>query len=225
MIRSSLLFAALSVVLLSPEARASEAEGKWVPLASLLPGVPPAAIGPGAPADEDDKAADEKKQLAKKRASLRTLHRAFGITTWVSLAATNVLGTARYANVVGFGTPRCESGSPIFGEKWGCGDGLKVQHLVSASFTTLSYATTRTIAALMPDPYGAAEGDDWTAKRLRWHRALSWVHLAGMIAMPILGLATSSAEGQARDNLATAHLVTGWTTFAAVTAAGSLMVF
>lgn len=219
MTRSGLLFA-VSVVLLAPGAAASGSEGKWVPLASLLPGVP-LAVSPGAA----DAEAAEKKRLANKRASLRTFHRAFGITTWVSLAATNVLGTARYANVVGFGEPRCESGSPIFGEKWGCGDGLKYQHLASATFTTLSYATTRTLAALMPDPYAAAEGDDWSAKRLRWHRALSWVHLAGMIAMPILGFATSSAEGQARDDLATAHLVTGWTTFAAVTAAGSLMVF
>ncbi len=170
----------------------------------------------------------QKKEDARKRASLRTLHRAFGITTWVSLGATNTLGTLRYANVIGFGEPLCApgGGSPVLGESWGCGDGLKYQHLVSASFTTASYITTRTLAGLMPDPYGAGEGDGPSAKRLRIHRALSWVHLAGMIAMPILGLATTFTKDEgARDTLATVHLVTGWTTFAAVTGAASVMIF
>jgi len=193
----------------------AEPTAGWVPLASLLPGVPAATV---------TEREDDNKQ-SKQRAKLRTLHRAFGITTWVSLGATNFIGTARYANVVGFGTPLCESGSPIFGETWGCGNGLRYQHLASATFTTLSYATTRVIGALMPDPYAASEGDDAHATKLRWHKALSWVHLVGMVAMPVLGFATSSTDGETRDALATAHLVTGWTTFAAVSVAGSLMVF
>jgi cytochrome b561 len=159
---------------------------------------------------------------ARKRATLRTYHRSLGITTWISLAATTAIGTIRYANVIGFGTPLCESGSPIFGHTWGCGDGLLIQHGVSAGFTTLSYASTRTLAALMPDPYDAAADNP----RLSAHRALSWVHLAGMIAMPILGIATASSDdADTRRTLATTHLIVGYSTFAAVSTAGALMVF
>lgn len=185
----------------------------------------PLPMAPTATMSDDEQ---DKKLLSRKRASMRTLHRAFGITTWVSLGFTNFLGTARYANVIGFGTPLCAEGggAPILGEKWGCGDGLRYQHLVSASFTTLSYATTRTIAALMPDPYNAGEGDDTSAKKLRIHRALSWVHLVGMIAMPILGFATSMTDDPGKQKtLATAHLITGYTTFAAVSTAAVIMIF
>jgi len=185
----------------------------WRPLSAIAP-VPAEGHNP------------QKKEDARKRSSMTTLHRAFGITTWVSLGFTNAIGTTRYANVIGFGEPLCESGSPLLGRTWGCGNGLKYQHLVSASFTTLSYATTRTIAALMPDPYNAAEGDSTAAKKLRIHRALSWVHLVGMIAMPILGLATSATEDEgARKTLSTVHLITGYTTFAAVSTAAVIMIF
>lgn len=190
----------------------------WQPLSSIVPLTIPAS-----PTSSGD---DEKKAESRKRASLRTLHRAFGITTWISLGATNAIGTARYANVIGFGTPLCTEGSPVLGRTWGCGDGLRYQHLISASFTSLSYATTRVLAGLMPDPYGAGEGDDLHAKKLRIHRALSWVHLAGMIAMPLLGLATSMTDDiDKRRGLATAHLITGYTTFAALSTAAVIMIF
>jgi hypothetical protein len=189
---------------------------QWQPLSTLVP----LAVTEAAATD------DEKKEQSRRRAKIRTFHRAFGITTWVSLGFTNALGTARYANVIGFGTPLCQEGSPILGRTWGCGDGLKYQHLISASFTSLSYATTRVLAGLMPDPYNAAEGDDTPAKKLRIHRALSWVHLVGMIAMPVLGLATSMTDDPGKRNaLATAHLITGYTTFAAVSTAAVIMIF
>ena len=47
-----------------------------------------------------------------------------------------------------------------------------------------------------------------------------------MIAMPILGLATSVMEDEGVWKMfATVHLVTGYTTFAAVSTAAALMVF
>ncbi len=158
---------------------------------------------------------------AAKRSKLATYHRSMGITTWISLAATTTIGTIRYANVIGFGQPLCaEGGSPILGRTWGCGDGLRIQHLVSAGFTTGSYITTRTLAALMP-----AAGYEPSA-RLRLHRALSWVHLAGMVAMPILGFGTSGTDDpETREQLATAHLIVGYSTFATVSAAAALMTF
>jgi hypothetical protein len=213
---SSALFALLAIGASAP-ARATlhDAPGAYRPLSSIVPLALPAL--------SDD---DQKKEESRRRASMRTLHRAFGITKWVSMGFTNALGTARYANVIGFGTPLCESGTPILGRSWGCGDGLRYQHLISGLFTTGSYITTRTIAGLMPDPYGAAEGDSTSAKKLRIHRALSWVHLVGMIAMPILGFATTMSKDEGtRNTLATVHLITGYTTFAVISTAASIMIF
>jgi len=202
--KTALLATALALVVVP--ARAAE---PWRPLAEIAP----------TPAPDADA---QKKEESRKRNSMKTLHRAFGITTWVSLGFTNALGTMRYANVIGFGDPLCEDGSPLLGRSWGCGDGLKYQHLVSASFTTASYITTRTIAGLMPDPYDAGA----TSSKLRWHRRLSWVHLVGMIAMPVLGLATSATEDEgARKTLATVHLATGYATFAALSTAAVIMIF
>lgn len=155
------------------------------------------------------------------RATLRKVHFWAGVTTWISFAATTTIGTMRYANVVGFGDPLCDPGStPALGRSYGCGSGLRTQHLVSASFTTASYVTTRVLALLMPEP-----GYE-RPSRLRIHRALSWVHLAGMVAMPVLGFATTGASDEGtRDALATTHLAVGYATFAALSAAGALMVF
>jgi hypothetical protein len=158
---------------------------------------------------------------AADREELKKHHFWLGITTWASFAATTVLGTMRYANVVGFGEPLCAQGNtPILGREWGCGDGLKVQHLVSGGFTTASYAATRTLAALMPD----SEYVDYP--KLRLHRALSWVHLAGMIATPLLGIATAATDDPStRDTLATVHLGVAYGTLAAISTAGALMAF
>ena len=176
---------------------------------------------------EDSKAAQERawdEELAhnaRVRDKLRTYHRSMGITTWISLASTTMLGTFRYANVTGFGEPLCSGdNTAVFGHTYGCGDGLKIQHLVSASFTTASYIATRTLAALMPEPSYER------SPKLKLHRALGWVHLAGMIAMPILGFSTSGTSDPAtRDSLATAHLAVGYTTLATLSFAASLMAF
>lgn len=158
---------------------------------------------------------------AADREELKKHHFWLGITTWASFAATTALGTMRYANVVGFGEPLCAEGNtPILGREWGCGAGLRTQHLVSGTFTAMSYAATRTVAALMPD----AEQVDYP--KLRVHRALSWVHLAGMIATPLLGIATSATDDPGtRDTLATVHLGVAYGTLAAISAAGALMAF
>lgn len=171
------------------------------------------------PEGEHDPIAD----AVRRRGTLKTYHRSMGITTWISLASTTAIGTMRFVNSVGFGEALCDPGnSPLFGRSFGCGTGMLTWHLISASFTTLSYAVTRILAALMPDPNDAAADNP----RLRIHRALSWVHLAGMIAMPILGFATATTDDRkTHDALGTAHLITGYVTLATVSTAASLMAF
>lgn len=179
-------------------------------LGALLAGAPALAT-PSAGAEPDREA-----ELVRRRGLLKTYHRSMGVTTWISLASTTVLGTLRYAHVIGFGDRPCTGNTGFW-----CGSGLLVWHTISASFSTLSYAITRILAALMPDPFDAG-ADDPT---LRLHRALSWVHLAGMVAMPILGFATAASEGRTRDALGTAHLVTGYATLGVLSTAASLMAF
>lgn len=169
------------------------------------------------------------REAIRDRAAIARVHRAAGITTWFSLAATTTWGTLRYANVIGFGDPLCDpgGGAPIFGSDFGCGAGHRTWHLISASFSTLSYAVTRVLAALMPDAVDeAAIRSTGFGGRLAVHRALSWVHLAGMIAMPILGFLTSATSDRGdQATLATIHLGVGYATLAAVSIAAGLMVF
>jgi hypothetical protein len=192
-------------------------------LASLKPRLAAASLLTGLFGADAVHAADSDPIAAqvRRRDALKPHHRWLGITTWASFAATTVLGTIRYANVIGFGDALCEPGhTPIFGRSWGCGDGLLYQHTVSAAFTTVSYISTRTLAALMPDPQHVAY------PRLRIHRALSWVHLGGMAAMPVLGVLTSTVgDVEARNTLATVHLAVGYTTLAVISTAASLMAF
>jgi hypothetical protein len=99
------------------------------------------------------------------------------------------------------------------------------------------YTTTAILAASMPDPERASEGNDRRATILRLHRAIRWVHMAGMILMPILGILSihpevfglSTSPGGTPPNLTpspaanfgtamrTAHVFIGYTTFTALT--------
>jgi hypothetical protein len=179
-------------------------------------------------AQDSQTAEQEEIRLLRRRAEIRPIHRLMGITTWSLVGGAAIVGSLRYANVIGFGERLCDpgGGDPIFGTQFGCGVGLKIWHLTGATLAVLSYATTRILAALMPDPDDAAAGPGKHAARLRIHRALSWVHLTGMVAMPLLGLLTSASNDRDdRAALATAHLVVGYTTFATITVAGSLMLF
>lgn len=171
--------------------------------------------------------ADERKKLeSRRRVALRPYHVGFGVATLASMLVTNALGGIRIENTVG-SSSRCKTDeNPVFGRDFGCGDGLLYTHLGSAILTTALYATSLTLATIMPDPYHSAEGDGWSAKRLRIHKTLTIVHLIGMIALPVLGVATtqSSNEGT-REALAITHAATAWTTFAAMAGSAAVMVF
>ena len=88
------------------------------------------------------------------------------------------------------------------------------------------------LAAAAPDPEHVSEGSDTHARRLRVHRALTWVHATGMILLPILGVLASNPEvilGDSADNAASradlsramrsVHQIVGYTTFGAYTVA------
>ena len=121
-----------------------------------------------------------------RRAALLRTHRAFGIAAWSSLVVTEALGTILAINrPTWFGDGACATDSSAFG----CGSSLMgTLHEASSFLTTGLYATAGILAIAAPDPDNAAVGDDRASSTLRLHKTLAWVHGAGMILMPILGI-------------------------------------
>lgn len=134
-------------------------------------------------------------ELLRHRAQLTRIHRVLGITTFASVTVTTLLGTVLAINQPTlFGSGLCADIDPmtgrsraLLGEDFGCGT-ARTWHKVSAFVSLGLYASTGVFALSMPDPERASEGNDIRAGRLRLHRAMAWVHLAGMILQPILGI-------------------------------------
>ncbi|MDD9941532.1 MAG: hypothetical protein OXU20_10870 [Myxococcales bacterium] len=193
-----------------------------------------ASAGSGSEAEEVE--GESYAEQMKERNGLADLHRPFGIATWGAMTVTTVLGFIQYYNLYGFFANQqdnpCVEGSAIFGQGqcWG----TPWLHLGAASVTTALYATTFTLASLMPDPDNLAEGPGEFASTLRLHKLLRWVHFGGMVAQVVLGIlvANSKLIGLDRANdygtlqaLATVHLASGLVSYGALTWAGALMTF
>lgn len=171
----------------------------------------------------------------RQRRELGDIHRAFGIATWGSMLVTVVLGAIQFHNLYGGlggreDTP-CVQGNAVFGQSqcWG----VPYPHLVSAMATTAFYGTTFVLSLTLPDPDNLSEGDNTLAANLRAHKALRWVHLAGMAAQLFLGFANTmhwfgldrANDFDAQRVLASIHQGVGWVTFGALSAAAALMIF
>lgn len=180
------------------------------------------------------------RDVLRRRRHMLTTHRAFAIGTWSALLVTEVLGTISAINQdTWFGTGACASGRPddaVFGS-YGCG-GLRSLHLTFAFITTGLYITSGVLALAAPDPERASASGDGAARRLRVHKALSWVHATGMILMPLLGILASNPEivmGSGADGassrqdfsraMRSVHEIVGYTTFAAFSTAAFFEIF
>lgn len=172
------------------------------------------------------------RETLQRRRAVIGMHRAFALAAWSSMLVTEVFGTISALNQdTWFGQGACASGRPdeaVFG-RFGC-SGVQGVHLTFAFLSTGLYATAGVLAAAAPDPEHVSEGSDTHARRLRVHRALTWVHAAGMILLPILGVLASNPEvilGDSADNVAaradlsramrSVHQIVGYTTFGAYT--------
>jgi hypothetical protein len=169
---------------------------------------------------------------SSRRVALAKQHRMLGMATWVAMTLTVALGTIQYYNLYGFGADighnPCVEGKAIFGQEQ-C-TGTPWPHLVAAGVTTALYATTFTLALMMPDPDDLANAKGEFASTVRLHKLLRWVHFGGMVAQIALGIVIANTGDRANDYgtlqaLATAHLAAGVITYGALTWAGSLMVF
>jgi hypothetical protein len=174
-------------------------------------------------------------QEIKRRNSIASIHRTFGITTWAAMTATVALGIIDYYNLYGFGAGigdnPCVKGTAIGGDG-GC-SAFRPLKSIAAYTTTALYATTFTLSLMMPDPDNLSEGKGEFASTLRLHKTLRWVHFAGMIAQILIGpVIALGLGGLDRANhystlqaLATVHMGLGLVTWGALTWAGALMAF
>jgi hypothetical protein len=181
----------------------------------------------------DDSQAEYVREI-KRRNSIASIHRAFGIATWVAMTLTVSAGFMDYYNLYGVGASQgknpCVRGTAIGGDA-GC-SALRPIKDTLAGVTTALYATTFTLSLLMPDPDNLSEGKGEFASTLRLHKALRWVHFGGMIAQVVLGIIIANSVGADRANhygtlqaLSTVHMGVGLVTYGALTWAGALMAF
>jgi hypothetical protein len=199
---------------------------------SLDPGVLAQATA-AAVAEESEEDRRYTEQVRQRR-ELGQVHRALGIATWVSMTATVVLGLIQYYNLYGMGAGQdenpCATGNAVFGQDQ-C-YGVPWPHRISAITTSALYTTTFVFSLVLPDPNQVSAGPGAFAERIRIHQALRWVHLAGMVAQAVWGIALSSGAFGDRANdygtlqtIAAVHQVIGWTTWGTLTAAGAIMLF
>ena len=168
-------------------------------------------------------------EAIRRRRELADYHRAFGIATWASMAVTAVLGVIQLYDEYGFldgeGTTPCDRGGAVFG--W-CGERqFPWAHAIAGGVTTTLYSATFVLSLSMPDPLDVASSDTELGEDLRIHRALRWVHLAGMVVLLTLGAVSANIEAdyEVRRGLAWAHASTAVVTFGTMTAAGAIMLF
>ena len=189
-----------------------------------------AAADAASEAEEDRRYTEQVRQ----RRELGQIHRALGIATWVSMTATVALGFIQYYNLYGIGAGQdqnpCAAGGAVFGQEQ-C-YGIPWPHRISAITTSALYTATFALSFAMPDPNGASQGPGAYAEHLRIHQILRWVHLAGMVAQAVMGIAlTTGAFGDRANDyntlqtVAAVHQVIGWTTWGVLTAAGAIMLF
>ncbi len=121
---------------------------------------------------------------------IRRVHRAFEWSTAGALALVAGMGTIAAINQpTVFGDGRCYGGGdPIFAS-YGC-DGFSLLHGLVGVVSTVLYVGERTIYfARNPIPVESRGTRAYAA-----YRALGWVHLAGMILMPVLGLVAANPQ-------------------------------
>jgi hypothetical protein len=185
--------------------------------------------GDSASRDDEERVYQEE---SSRRVALAKQHRMLGVATWVAMTLTVALGTIQYYNLYGFGADighnPCVEGKAIFGQEQ-C-TGTPWPHLVAAGVTTALYATTFTLALMMPDPDDLANAKGEFASTVRLHKLLRWVHFGGMVAQIALGIVIANTGDRANDYgtlqaLSTAHLAAGVITYGALTWAGALMTF
>ncbi|MCA9610920.1 MAG: hypothetical protein KC619_35240 [Myxococcales bacterium] len=181
------------------------------------------------PTPTEARAETDVSDALRTRQTIADVHRGFGIATWIAMTGTLVMGFIHLSDEYGFfaaqpDTP-CARGNAVFQDF--C-TGPAIPHAI-AGFTTLAlYGTTFGLSFAMPDPLGVGDAEGAFSDRLRVHKVLRWVHLAGMVLQTAIGIAISFMDTNDYDTrraLAGVHLGTGLVTWGALTTAAALVIF
>jgi hypothetical protein len=152
--------------------------------------------------------------------ALRRWGQALRLSTAGALVAASTLGTMAAINQpTRFGDGRCLTGGPVLGE-YGCDRGLSTLHGSAGVLSAVLYTANGVLGLAAPESRGhVAPG----ARPV--YRALTGIHLGGIIVQPILGLVAAFPQviGRSRSvptdtfprNLRTAHVIIGYVTTAA----------
>jgi hypothetical protein len=181
---------------------------------------PPEATAP-APAPDDfellppEKAPDAE-QLAREqriqsslhtRRSMLQLHQIAGLATVAAMGTTVVLGQLNYDDKYGGG---------------GDTGRYKSAHSIAAYSTAGIFAAGGLLALFAPSPFDKPVRLDTATL----HKVSMAVATAGMVTQIVLGIATGGREGTiAQRDLALAHQIVGYTTFAATAAGFTVLLF
>ena len=143
----------------------------------------------------------------RQRRSLLNAHQAVGLGMFGIALANTVVGQLNYSD-------RFASG-PSTGK-------YQMAHQITAYGTVAAFAATGILSALAPNPLPKSGGFD----RGTLHKLSMGVAAGGMAAEAVLGIWTKSREGYLNQpQIATAHLVLGYVTFAAITLGVGTLVF
>lgn len=139
------------------------------------------------------------------RRTMLTVHQGVGLGMFGLQLATTVVGQLNYI------------------DKFGGDDTNKYKqtHQILAYSTLAAFVATGALALLAPSPVKRDEGFD----RVTLHKIAMFTAAGGMLAQGVLGIWTKDREGfQNQHGIATAHLVIGYVTLAAVaTGIGALV--
>ncbi|HEY8430268.1 MAG TPA: hypothetical protein VIL20_17930 [Sandaracinaceae bacterium] len=155
------------------------------------------------------------------REEIASIHRAFGVATWASMAITAVLGWIQFADEYGFhgseAETACANNTAVFQDF--C-TGVPWAHAIAGFTTAALYFTTAGLSLAMPAPLEPSAD-------VELHKTLRWFHLATMLATAAFGIVTANVDADfgTRQALALVHQGLAVTTFGLLTAAAAVIVF
>jgi hypothetical protein len=178
-------------------------EGKEAPKTEPPPQAPLNfdLLGEPAPGVRVDQAA-----LARRRTMLQ-IHQGLGLGMFAVTAANVVIGQLNYSDKFASG-PNTEK--------------YQMAHQITAYSTLVLFTATGLLAVFAPTPLPRSPGFD----RTTLHKIAMGTAAAGMAAEAVLGIWTRTREGYLNQpDLATAHLIIGYATFAAMSVGLGAIVF
>jgi len=186
----------------APVAAGSDADGVPVASADSLPeGMPLSKRllwGPNGVVRVVGLAPESREEELRLRRDMLQWHQRVGLATWLAMTAQTVIGARMYNDLPG------------------SYQRYRKTHKRLGYGTFALYSTTAALQLAAPPARSYDDG----ITNISVHRALSYVHFAGMMATPLLGASATRANSpEAYQKALDRHRVVGWVTYAAFSGA------